>query len=85
MESVELSCNGPCIDEVSPDLLLPQGPPDMYDVFGEPEMLPRVGDEYQAEIPYLISKHDYLSLQKDPTDEEALVGGVQGFIMGLPI
>ncbi|XP_030545659.2 uncharacterized protein LOC115751799 isoform X2 [Rhodamnia argentea] len=82
MDSVEMSCNGECSDEAAAELLLPSN---MYDVFGEPEIIPRVGDEYQVEIPRTMSKSDYLLVQKDPTEEEALAGGPLGFLMGLPI
>lgn len=82
MNSVEMSCNGECIDEAAAELLLPSN---MYDVFGETEIIPRVGDEYQVETPRMISKSDYLLLQKDPTEEEALAGGPLGFLMGRPI
>ncbi|XP_056168453.1 uncharacterized protein LOC115682900 isoform X1 [Syzygium oleosum] len=82
MDSVEMSCNGECIDEAAAELLLPSN---LYDVFGEPEIIPRVGDEYQVETPRMMSKSDYLLLQKDPTEEEALAGGPLGFLMGLPL
>ncbi|KAF8017243.1 hypothetical protein BT93_H2435 [Corymbia citriodora subsp. variegata] len=82
MNSVEMSCNGECIDEAAAELLLPSN---MYDVFGEAEIIPRVGDEYQVETPKMMSKSDYLLLQKDPTEEEALAGGPLGFLMGKPI
>ena len=39
-------------------------------VFGEPKVLPRVGDDYQAEIPSVITGPEYDSYMKKLDDAE---------------
>ncbi|XP_047320043.1 uncharacterized protein LOC124924041 [Impatiens glandulifera] len=38
--------------------------------FGEPKIVPRVGDEYQVEIPMLLSNSEYESYVKNPIEAE---------------
>ncbi|PON88291.1 hypothetical protein TorRG33x02_158780 [Trema orientale] len=58
---------------------------DTYDVFGDPEILPRVGDEYQVVIPSLITVSDYLRLSKSLDDAEIAAGRPNNILVGLPI
>ncbi|XP_059648611.1 uncharacterized protein LOC132294683 isoform X2 [Cornus florida] len=55
-----------------------------YNVFGDPDVLPRVGDQYQVEIPQLLTKSDYLSYTRNPTDADIVVVPCD-FLMGLPV
>uniref|UniRef100_A0A2N9EC62 SANT domain-containing protein n=1 Tax=Fagus sylvatica TaxID=28930 RepID=A0A2N9EC62_FAGSY len=55
------------------------------DIFGEPEVLPRIGDQYQAEIPSLIAACDWLQLINEPADSEVVANLRQSFPLGLPI
>ncbi|KAF4355194.1 hypothetical protein F8388_012969, partial [Cannabis sativa] len=43
---------------------------DVFDIFGEPEILPRVGSEYQVELPSLITVHEYLRLSNSFAEAE---------------
>ncbi|KAA8548917.1 hypothetical protein F0562_000601 [Nyssa sinensis] len=85
MDSVQPNCNGDCIKDMSADQLLLPNSSDAYDVFGEPDMFPRVGDQYQVEIPVLITDSDYLSYTKNPADAENVAGIHRDFLMGLPV
>lgn len=85
MDSFQLYQNGDCTEHVSGELLLSPEPPDICGVFGEPEVLPRVGEEYQAKIPLLMEESYYLELTKNPTDTELIAGLAHDFRIGLPI
>lgn len=63
------------IDEQVDEQSLSQEFSDDYDVFGDPDIFPRVGEEYQVEIPPLISKSDYSLFQSN----------THKFQVGLPI
>lgn len=41
---------------------------DNGDTFGDPQILPRIGDQYQAEIPELMMEYDGLQLMRKSTD-----------------
>ncbi|XP_061360994.1 uncharacterized protein LOC133304923, partial [Gastrolobium bilobum] len=43
---------------------------DVYDDFGDPNIFPKVGEQYQAEIPPLMSESDCSWFQKKPHDAE---------------
>lgn len=95
MASIPLDQNGDCIDDIPVEQLLPsdyddcgeanvfpQIPSDCYDAgdaFGEPDILPRIGDEYQAELPPLIGEANHMSYSE--------VGhhSLRDFFIGLPI
>lgn len=51
------------------------------EIFGDQQMLPRVGDEYQAELPPLIAECQRLALVNKLSDAEVL----ESFPLGLPI
>uniref|UniRef100_A0A5B6ZUT8 SANT domain-containing protein n=1 Tax=Davidia involucrata TaxID=16924 RepID=A0A5B6ZUT8_DAVIN len=84
-DSVQLDHNGTCIDEIFPEQLLPPDSPGIIDIFGDPQVLPRVGDEYQVEIPSMITESERLQLLKNPADTEVTFDVSHSFLMGLPI
>ncbi|XP_028762319.1 uncharacterized protein LOC114720789 [Neltuma alba] len=59
------------------------GSSDMDAKFGDPEELPRVGDQYQAEIPPLVTSPCSSQLINEFTDSEVMVNGPES--LGLPI
>ncbi|KAK6146171.1 hypothetical protein DH2020_020040 [Rehmannia glutinosa] len=67
--------NGDCIDVR----------PTECDAFGEPDILPRIGNEYQAELPPIIGESDYTSNSRNYTDTEARAHLQDNFFVGLPI
>ncbi|KAL0367701.1 UNVERIFIED_CONTAM: hypothetical protein Sradi_3660200 [Sesamum radiatum] len=55
----------------------PQIPSDSYDAgdaFGEPDILPRIGDEYQAELPPLLGEPANISCSRTRPHQNSLVG-----------
>lgn len=87
MDSVDRRSNGYCIEGSIAQVLLPSEPQhsNRYNVFGNPEVLPRVGNEYQAEIPNLISGPEFIRLKLDPFDDPNMGDGPHVFHIGLPI
>lgn len=72
----------PVYDDCGEVNVFPQLPSDFYDAceeFGEPDILPRMGDEYQVELPPLIREPNCMSYSD--------VGhhSLQDFFIGLPI
>lgn len=55
------------------------------DKFGDPEVIPRVGDEYQAEIPPLTAAPYVSQLVKKTRDSEITVNMPDSFSLGLPL
>ncbi|KAK4559186.1 hypothetical protein RGQ29_008439 [Quercus rubra] len=55
------------------------------DIFGEPLEPPRIGDQYQAEIPSLIAECDRLQLINELADSEVVASLQKSFPLGLPI
>ncbi|KMT13738.1 hypothetical protein BVRB_4g081160 [Beta vulgaris subsp. vulgaris] len=76
-------------DKSSPETLsessLSPDSPDSNDIFGEPLVHPRVGDEYQVEIPSILNKSEHLQLMMNPADTEGLMDSSHSFLMGLPL
>ncbi|EEF41614.1 hypothetical protein RCOM_0555240 [Ricinus communis] len=58
---------------------------EMGDSFGDPEVLPRVGDQYQPEIPPLISDQDRLQLINLPRNIDLMANIDEFYLLGLPI
>ncbi|KAI3459277.1 hypothetical protein Pfo_015940 [Paulownia fortunei] len=98
MASVPLDQNGDCIDDIPVGKILPpdcgeaeaslQILSDSYDAgdaFGEPDILPRIGDEYQAELPPLIGESNCLPYSRNYTDTEVRAHPHQNFFAELPI
>ncbi|XP_027920561.1 uncharacterized protein LOC114178705 isoform X2 [Vigna unguiculata] len=57
----------------------------VYDVFGEPEIFPRVGQQYQVQLPCLISKSDYHCYLRNPNEVDNSASALHKFRVGLPI
>ncbi|KAJ1395200.1 SANT domain [Sesbania bispinosa] len=74
-----------CIDEQADEQSLSPEFSDVYDVFGDPDIFPRVGEQYQVEIPSLISVSDYNSFQKNTHEAEGTASALHKFQVGLPI
>ncbi|KAL6971300.1 hypothetical protein U1Q18_030979 [Sarracenia purpurea var. burkii] len=83
--SVQLNHNGDCIEDTSMDQLLSSESSNVYNVFGDPELLPRVGDQYQVEIPEVITESEYLLYKKSPFELGFAPGFPSDFLMGLSI
>ncbi|CAK8544310.1 unnamed protein product [Lathyrus sativus] len=58
---------------------------DMEDEFGEPEVEPRVGEEYQAELPPYIGAVYRSQIVKKTGDSEIAVNIPESFSLGLPL
>ncbi|CAN6676926.1 unnamed protein product [Malus baccata var. baccata] len=84
MDSVEGNSHGDINDDEAEHSFSPEAS-DICGVSGDPELGPRVGDEYQAEIPCLLAVSDYIRLLKNPTYAEISGGSPCGLVMGLPI
>ncbi|KAK1428195.1 hypothetical protein QVD17_17024 [Tagetes erecta] len=54
-------------------------------IFGEPQKTTRVGDEYQAKIPSLMTKDERFQLIKSPACDDAKIGDRKKFEFGLSI
>ncbi|GMI79328.1 hypothetical protein like AT1G09040 [Hibiscus trionum] len=85
METVQLDPNCSLAEVASPELLLPPDSPDITDIFGDPQLSPRVGDEYQVEIPPMITGSEHLRLLMDPLDSEDIPYLAHSFLLGLPV
>ncbi|OVA04321.1 SANT domain [Macleaya cordata] len=83
MDSVKEDTSGDCIIEETS--AMDSDAPDVSDICGDRKVLPRVGFQYQAKIPPLITESERLQLTKTPTDLEVMDNVAHSFIMGLPI
>lgn len=81
MDSFEV--NGHHTDDVSADQSLSFESADMSGVVGEPEIPPRIGNQYQVEIPPL--QGDCTSFTKMLADQETRADISWDFMVGLPI
>ncbi|XP_022770957.1 uncharacterized protein LOC111314155 isoform X2 [Durio zibethinus] len=55
------------------------------EIFGDPYVIPRVGDQYQAEIPPLVGECRSLQVVMEPIDSKVIINVPNLFPMGLPI
>ncbi|PIA44480.1 hypothetical protein AQUCO_01700228v1 [Aquilegia coerulea] len=88
MDSVEEDHFGECTHEDQDNnesQFISSDSPDVNDIFGDPRVLPRVGDQYQVDIPPLVTESDRLQLLKNPTDQDFMADISHSFLMGLPI
>ncbi|GMH07745.1 hypothetical protein Nepgr_009585 [Nepenthes gracilis] len=79
---------GPAVQsfkETSCEQLLSSNCPDTSISYGGPLIHPRVGDEYQVEIPSTLTKTELLQYLKNPADSEIMFDTSHRFIMGLRI
>ncbi|RVW54543.1 hypothetical protein CK203_071389 [Vitis vinifera] len=58
---------------------------DIGDSFGDPQVHPRVGEEYQAKIPPLIEEYTHLQLTLKSAETEVKDDVSDSFLLGLPI
>ncbi|KAJ9131431.1 hypothetical protein P3X46_035091 [Hevea brasiliensis] len=77
--------DGNSIEESSFQQLIPPSSPEISGISGDPQVNPRVGNEYQAEIPPMISESHHFQLSLDPFDSKVTVDGSHSFLIGLPI
>ncbi|XP_027329878.1 uncharacterized protein LOC113846135 isoform X2 [Abrus precatorius] len=77
----DLNCIGEQVDEhsLSPEFS------GVYDVFGDPDIFPRVGEQYQVDVPSLISKSEYYCFQRNQHEAESTASTLHKFRIGLPI
>ncbi|XP_057962958.1 uncharacterized protein LOC131154294 [Malania oleifera] len=73
------------IEETEAEQLLPRDSPDAYDIFGDPLVHPRVGCEYQAEIPSIILESEHFHLLMNSIDTKVMEDSSHSSLMGLPI
>lgn len=85
MGAVESDHDGDPIEETSSEELTPPGSPDINDVVGDPQMSPRVGDEYQVEIPEMMTEAEYSHLMINPLDSDGNDDVSHSFAIGLPV
>ncbi|XP_074339929.1 uncharacterized protein LOC141677761 isoform X2 [Apium graveolens] len=85
MVSPEVNQNGDNIDNISTQQLLPIDSSFACGVFGESKLLPRFGDEYQAQIPALITGPEYDSYLKTLVDAEKKDHIAFDFWLGLSV
>ncbi|CAK9158797.1 unnamed protein product [Ilex paraguariensis] len=85
MASAGFSQNGDYIEDMPAEELLSVDFSDGYDVFGEQELFPRVGEQFQVEIPSLITESDYLLYTKNPIDAENRACVPFNFLIGLSV
>ncbi|GMI69403.1 hypothetical protein like AT2G47820 [Hibiscus trionum] len=55
------------------------------EISGDPQLVPRVGDQYQAEIPPLVGECRSLQVVMQPVDSSVITNVSNPFPMGLPI
>ncbi|KAL2953975.1 hypothetical protein AAZX31_19G195900 [Glycine max] len=79
-----LQMDSRCIDDNKEDNEM-KSAEGFEDIFGDPEVLPRVGEEYQAEIPSLITTPYLSQLVKKTRDSEITVIEQESMSLGLPI
>lgn len=82
MTSIEKSVNSTIMKRASNS---PPKSPDINNIVGDPEKNPRVGAEYQVEVPSMITELERLQLQRNPADSEAVQDRSLSFAFGLPI
>ena len=84
VESVELDHNGNCIRGTSIESLISPGSSETSNIFGDPLLNPRVGDEYQVNIPPMVTESERFKLLANPFNLETVYTS-HSFLMGLTI
>ncbi|KAF7837838.1 uncharacterized protein G2W53_006320 [Senna tora] len=72
-----------CIEEQADEQSLSPEGSDIYNAYGDSDIFPRVGEQYQVEIPTLMSQSDYCWFQKNTQERTAATP--HDFLIGLPI
>ncbi|KAJ7973355.1 Arginine-glutamic acid dipeptide repeat protein [Quillaja saponaria] len=84
MQSFQLEDDDNCIEDRSSNQSNAPSSPGMSTIVGARQLNPRLGDEYQVEIPSMITESEHLQLLKNPADSEML-DVMHSFAIGLPI
>ncbi|KAF8387806.1 hypothetical protein HHK36_026464 [Tetracentron sinense] len=84
-DPVPVDHNGKHVEDTHAEQLLSPSSPDLSDIFGDAQVLPRVGDQYQVEIPPLITESERLLRIKNPIGMEVMVDAAHSFLFGLHI
>nr|KYP48180.1 hypothetical protein KK1_030132 [Cajanus cajan] len=82
MESIQQNYNDDSMENSSNT---PPGSPDISDIVGAPQLNPRVGEEYQVEVPSMIKESERLRHFMNPADSEFMHHNSLSFAIGLPI
>ncbi|CAI9118777.1 OLC1v1020387C1 [Oldenlandia corymbosa var. corymbosa] len=82
MDPMELEENGHIKNEISVDRLLPPDDSASCDLFREQDISPRIGADYQAEIPEPVRRSDYLLISRNVDRSENVA---MEYLVGLPI
>ncbi|KAG1326299.1 hypothetical protein COCNU_01G002330 [Cocos nucifera] len=69
-----LNCNNECTAEVCDDQITYTASPHKNDVYGDPRVLPRLGDQYQVQIPSLITEFEHDQLRDRPIKGDDILG-----------
>ncbi|XP_057964342.1 uncharacterized protein LOC131155317 [Malania oleifera] len=85
MAAIHLDKNMEVIEDDALESLLSQSSSNEGGIFGNPDAVPRVGDDYQAEIPPLMDQNDCLELIEKTVDTKAMVDIPSSFLLGLLI
>ena len=71
-------------EDRSPERSVSQDTSEICDEFLDPEVSPRVGEEYQVEVPPLLSKSD-INWLRSYKEAETQANDLQEFFVGLPV
>jgi hypothetical protein len=71
-----------CIEDESAEQLLSPG---ICEAYRDPELLPRIGDEYQVQIPALMTECVYGLLVESPADAIISSATYHDYLVGLPL
>ncbi|CAL0302292.1 unnamed protein product [Lupinus luteus] len=63
----------------------PPSSPDINNIVGEPQLSPRLGREYQVEVPSMIKEPERFQLRANPADLKVAHDNSLSFAIGLPI
>ncbi|KAJ6980998.1 uncharacterized protein [Populus alba] len=82
MDAIEGNSEWNCIEDESAEQSLSPG---ICDAYRDPELLPRIGDEYQAQIPALMTECANRLLVENPADAKISSATCDEFLVGLPV
>lgn len=78
-------CDDDTTEETPLQELLSSNSPDESNVFGEQQVNPRIGEEFQVEIPPMLAGSEYIQLLMNPFDPNVVTDVSHSFLIGLPI
>ncbi|XP_019440565.1 PREDICTED: uncharacterized protein LOC109345804 isoform X2 [Lupinus angustifolius] len=82
MELIQQNYNDNFVDYASNS---PPSSPDICSIVGDPQLSPRLGCEYQVEVPSMIKQTARFQFQMNPVDSEVVHDNSLSFAIGLPI